>query len=217
MVKARDLVAACRLLNGVFYRTWYYGSVPMWYGLDGYGWHAGEQPDLDYMYANGVMCSDLINWGLQYCGGDAIGGTGAMSDALLEWSDLDTSAPGEAAAIAVSPYRGPALADQGHVLLYTGANSTIQALYSDGVTEAYSDAATAGFLRLDYYGKIPGVDYSEDAGDVGTDPSRYVKNPRWIAISAEGVLIAEGTDYTRGWFDTGYEKNDWSFRGPKET
>lgn len=218
MIKAEDLVEACRLLRGIFYRTWEYGDVPMWYGLDGYGWGPYEQPDMSYMTNNGVMCSDLINWGLQYLGGYAIGGTGKMADAIEDWDYLDTSAPAVAGAIAVSPFVGPALKDQGHVLLYTGENSTIQALWSDGVTEKYSDAETvAQGIPLTYYGLLPGVDYSTAHNVDPIPPSKFVKSPMWIAMNKDGVLVAEGADYTRGWYDTGYKRGDWSWHGPKES
>lgn len=212
MIKAVDLVEACRLLRGIFYRVWYDGdSIPMWLD-DGYT----NVPPVSHMQKVGVECSDLLSWGLEYCGGDAIGGTGDFSDALVDWDYFDSSTPGEAGAIAVTPYSGPALSQQGHVLLFTGEHSTIQALYSDGVTEKYSDSETAGFLYLQYYGKLPGVDYS-GGGNSGGDPSQFVKAPRWIAISKDGYLVAEGADYTRGWLDSGFKKGDWSFHGPKET
>lgn len=216
-VKASDLVAAAREIAPTFYRTWYYGGVPMWWGLDGYGWHAGEQPDPEYYFANGVNCSDLVNYALQRCGLDAIGGTGAISDAIIDWDYFDPASPGVPGAVAVSPYEGPALSQQGHVLLYTGANSCIQALYSDGVTEKYSDAETvASGVPLTYYGLLPGVDYSE-ASDPGIDPAKFVKEPLWWAVNAEGLLVANGEDYTGGWYDTGYRNGDFSFHGPKET
>lgn len=212
MIKAVDLVEACRLLRGVFYRTWYLGdSLPMWVD-DGYD--AYTPPPVSHMQNSGIMCADLVNWGLVYCGADWVGGTSAFYDAVLESDYFSPDEPGEAGYIAGSPYLGDSLANQGHVLLYTGAHSTIQALYSDGVTEKYTDQQTAGFLTLSYYGKVPGVDYS---GDNSVPPSPFITAPSWVAINEDGMLVANGQDYSLGWYDTGYARNDWSWHGPKES
>ena len=40
--------------------------------------------------------------------------------------------------------------------------------------------------------------------------------PKWIAIGAKGALVADGVDYSRGWYDTGWRRGDWSWHGPEE-
>ena len=39
----------------------------------------------------------------------------------------------------------------------------------------------------------------------------------WIAIDKDGVLVANGRDYTGGWYDVGHKYNDFpKCHGPKE-
>jgi hypothetical protein len=174
----------------------------------------GSPPSWDHIYYNvGIECSDLINYALERCGLPAIGGTGNISNVIVNWNYFDPISPGVPGAVAVTPYEGSALAQQGHVLLYTGAHSTIQALYSDGVTDQYTDTDTAGFLELRYYGLLPGVDYSGAAAPGG----ERVTAPKWLAIGRDGTLVANGDDYAGGWYDTGWRRGDWSWHGPKES
>ncbi len=211
MATGQDLVDAAREVLGSNYRVWYAGdSIPMWLD-DG----MGDPPSWEWIYYNvGIECSDLINYALERCGLPAIGGTGDISDAIVDWAYFDANSPGIPGAVAVTPYEGDALSQQGHVLLYTGEHSTIQALFSDGVTEAYTDYETAGFLELRYYGFLPGVDYVEPTPGRGT-VSR-VAPPYWVAIDSNGYLVANGDDYAGGWYDTNWNRKDWSWRGPKE-
>jgi len=49
----------------------------------------------------------------------------------------------------------------------------------------------------------------------GKNSDPKVRAPKWIAINSKGLLVANGSDYSRGWFDTGYRRNDWSWHGPE--
>lgn len=210
MVTGQDIANACVQVVGAAYRTWYrWASLPMWLddGID--------QPSIDYIMANGIMCADLLDLGRVYNGLEAVGGTEAYDAFVSEKVTFDPAAPGIVGAVAGSPYQGENLQYQGHVLLYTGAHSTVQALYSDGVTTRYTDYETADFLSLTYYGLMPDVDYS-GSPDLSDSP-RLVLPPKWISIGADGSMVAEGADYSCGWYDTGYKKGDWSWHGPKES
>lgn len=212
VVTGQDIANSCIKIAkaGAAYRTWYWGaSLPMW--LD----DGVNVPSVEYLMQNGVMCADLLDFARVDNGLEPVGGTDAYDAFVTEKVAFDPAAPGIVGAVAGSPYQGASLEYQGHVLLYTGAHSVVQALFSDGVTERYTDYETADFLSLTYYGFMPDVDYS-GSPDVSDSP-RLVLPPRWISIGAEGSMVAEGADYSRGWYDTGYKKGDWSFHGPKES
>jgi hypothetical protein len=42
-----------------------------------------------------------------------------------------------------------------------------------------------------------------------------VRAPKWIAINSKGLLVANGSDCSRGYFDVGYRRNDWSWHEPE--
>jgi cell wall-associated NlpC family hydrolase len=164
MVKASEIVAAARQLEGAYYRWWYVGaSLPMWLD-DG---HA--HPPVEYIMEYGVMCSDLLNWSRQECGLPPIGGTTDYANAIVNWSAFDPSVPGVPGAVCVNPYYSPD--QQGHVALYTGEHQIIQALVNPGVTEAYTDVETSTWAccGFTWYGFMNDVDYY-DAEDEATPP-----------------------------------------------
>jgi hypothetical protein len=208
----QDIANAAQEVLGAPYRVWYEGaSIPMWLD-DG----VSDPPAASHIMNYGVECTDLVNYALERCGLSPVGGTGALMDALVDIVPFDANSPGVPGAVAFTPYYGPALSQQGHILLYTGPQSTIQALFDPGVTDAYTDVDTAGFLELRYYALLPGVDYS-GATTKGAVSTARLSKPWWVAINKDGVLVANGDDYSKGWYDTGYHKNDWSWHGPKES
>jgi hypothetical protein len=42
-----------------------------------------------------------------------------------------------------------------------------------------------------------------------------MRAPKWVAINSKGLLVANGLDCSRGWYDTGYRRNDWSWYAPE--
>lgn len=213
MPTGADIVNAAYELLGAPYRLWYPGmSLPTWLD-DG----RGDPPPATHIQAMGVECADLVAYalvrnGLSYPYPQA--GTGAFGDFLVDTSDFDPDAPGQAGAIAFNPYRGPAWNDQGHIAVYVDSHTLIQAIGS-GVTDAYSDQETyawGGSTAFEVYGFLPGVDYSK-GGDDGSGQSQPAASARWrwIAIDRDGWLRADGPDWSRGWFDT-----EWKWRRPDD-
>ena len=49
----------------------------------------------------------------------------------------------------------------------------------------------------------------------GKNSDAKVRAPKWVAINSKGLLVANGSDYSKGWFDTGYRQSDWSWYGPE--
>jgi len=214
-VSAQDIVDSAYKLKGSPYRTWYYGaSIPMWLSDN-----AGDPPPLTDLQYYGVMCSDLVNWALEDNGFPACGGTAAFADYLVNTSDFDPSTPGVPGAIALAPYQSPAVGSQGHIAIYVDEHTLIQALHTNGVTDQFTDAETyawGGDTAFTTYGFLPNVDYSA-AGDTTKGGAPGVTAPKWLAIGAQGAVVANGSDYSLGWYDTGYDKGDWSFHGPQES
>lgn len=160
-VMAEDIVRVARQLDGALYRWWYDGaSLPMWRD-DGYVGAPDPSYFMQYGENKGVMCSDLINYAMEVCGLRPIGGTAAWNEAIVDWKPFDPDAPGEPGAIAVKGYSSEWA--QGHIVLYTGEHSVIQAINYPGVTEAFTDAETYQWDQCDFdwYGKIPGVTYGQ--------------------------------------------------------
>ena len=89
-------------------------------------------------------------------------GTEALVDAKVDYVPFDAKSPGEVGAVAFAPYEGPLLSQQGHVVLYAGAHSTIQALVNPGVTEDYDDIWTNAHIGRRYYGYLRVANYSAD-------------------------------------------------------
>lgn len=164
VVKPSAIVEAAYRLLGVHYRMWYVGDpLPMW-RKDGYEYNTA--PPVSYMQRVGVMCSDLVNYALCANGLEPGYGTEAFADYLTDQQPFDPSTPGEPGAICLRPYSGPALEDQGHIGIYVGEHTIIQALVSSGVTDAYTDEETYGWggaTSFTLYGRLPGVDYGGDA------------------------------------------------------
>lgn len=212
VVTGQDIVDAAREVLGAPYRTWYPGnSIPMW--LDD---NVSAPPSASHLMRVGVECSDLINYALERNNLDPVYGTEALLDTIKDYTTFDASRPGQAGAVAFTPYSGPDLSQQGHIVLYTGAHSTIQALPNPGVTEDFDDIWTNAYIGLTYYGFLPGVDYSAHAAPDG-DTTAAVTPTYWIAINKDGVLVANGQDFSRGWYDVGYKYNDFPrWHGPKE-
>jgi hypothetical protein len=167
--------------------------------------------------ANGIVthnCADLISWAMMDNGLETVYGTEAFEDFLVDIQDFDPSAPGVPGAIAYDPYISAAVGSQGHIACYVNDAVIIQALAGTppyyGVTDEFTDAETyswGGDTLFTRYGFLPGVDYSS------TSTTPIVIPPKWIAINHEGMLVANGKDYSGGWYDTGWSKGDWSFHG----
>jgi hypothetical protein len=49
----------------------------------------------------------------------------------------------------------------------------------------------------------------------GKNTDAKIRAPKWIAINSKGLLVANGSDCSRGWYDVGYRRNDWSWHGPE--
>ena len=163
MVSAQAIVNAARLLNGVVkYRQWQPGdSIPMWLddGINGV-------PEPPYLSQHGVMSADLINFALIKNGLPPGGGTESFADYLVNTADFDPSSPGQAGAVALRPYEGPDLTQQGHIALYLGEHQIIQSIPSEGVIDHYTDEETYAWASEGYpqygftiYGFLPGVSY----------------------------------------------------------
>lgn len=183
-VTGADIVNAARELVGIPYRVWRVGDpIPLWSNQYPQG-----PPPVSWIQARGIDCSDLVSYALQRCGLPAIGGTGDIANSIVDWSKFDASTPGEVGAVAVTAYQGPALADQGHVLLMTGEHTTIQSLFSDGVTEQYTDQETGQMLSLEWYGKLPSVDYGGDSAPVQPDKALWATFGWYEAINAQWDL-----------------------------
>lgn len=157
------------------------------------------QTESDHYIANGIVahnCSDLCNFACQANGLPAVGGTGAWNSAIVDWQPFDPNTPGEPGAVAVLGYTDPWR--QGHLGIYTGEHTLIQAIHS-GVTEDYTDAETyswGGDTAFRWYGKIPGVTYG--AGEEPANPVPAASRA-WIAWSSDGVPSVNGADCSGGW------------------
>lgn len=195
-VKPADIIQAARLLDtGTLYRWWYTGaSLPMWLD-DGYGWYGySDCPPVSHVQSTGVMCSDLINFALQWNNLPAVGGTAAWASAVEDWDYFDVNAAKQPGMIAVKGYASDWA--QGHIALYVSEHQLIQSINYPGVTAAYDDYTTYQWAQcdFDYMGYIPGVDYSGSGGDGGkvSDPDVYpgdcadpVPVARWMAHIAK--------------------------------
>ncbi len=84
-------------------------------------------------------------------------------DTLVDYASFDPIQPGEVGAVASTPYGGPELSQQGHILLYTQGHSTILACGNHEVTEDYDDIWTNAHIRLKYFGYLRGLNHSADA------------------------------------------------------
>lgn len=192
MTTGQDIVNTAYLIKGAPYRTWSWGSsIPMWM-YDG----EDDPPSAEHIMYAGVMCSDLVNWVLEMNGLPPCYGTEYLAEYLVNQQPFDPSTPGEPGAICLRPYSGPALSDQGHVGIYVDEHRLIQALYTPGVTDAYTDAETyswGGSTEFTIYGHLAGVDYS--GGSTVEIPS---DRPAW--------------DHGAGWYEV---YGDWSMKWHK--
>jgi hypothetical protein len=159
VVTPQDIVNEAYNVLGAPYREWTLGAqIPMWRG-DG----AGDPPSPEHILEYGVMCSDLVSYALMRNGLPPCYGTEALATYLVDQVPFDPTTPGVPGAIALRPYTGPALRDQGHVGIYVDEHTLIQALYTPGVTDNFTDAETyswGGSTEFTVYGLLPGVDYS---------------------------------------------------------
>ena len=164
MVRAMDIVRAAEELVSAPYRTWQEGDpVPMWLA-DG----AGNPPSAAHLHSVGVNSSDLINFALELNGLPAGGGTGSFANYLVNTATFDPSSPAVPGAIALRPYEGPDITQQGHIALYLGPHQIIQSIPSEGVTPRYTDEqtyawASEGWPQYGFtiYGYLSGVVYDQ--------------------------------------------------------
>ena len=163
-VSAQDIVQAAYELLGAPYRSWDPGDpIPLW-RKDG----KGDPPPAGHLHNVGVSSSDLLNYALEKNGLPPGGGTGTFGDYLVNTGSFDPSTPGEAGAVAVCPYSGPRVDQQGHVVLYLGGHQVIHASIPSGqmpglgVTDQDTDKelySYGGPYRFTVYGLLPGVNY----------------------------------------------------------
>lgn len=162
MVTGQDIVNAAYEVKDAPYRLWQPGmSLPTWLD-DG----RGDPPPVTHLMTMGLECADLVAYALARCGLDYPyqAGTSTFGEFLVGWDWFDPSTPGQAGAICLKPYSGPAWADQGHIAIYADDHMLIQAIGS-GVTDQFSDSETwswGGATEFTIYGFLPGVDYSTD-------------------------------------------------------
>jgi hypothetical protein len=177
VVTGLEIVKSAYKLDGVQYRLWQLGDpLPMWV-KDGYS--AFVAPPVDHMKRVKIMCSDFVSWALCDNGLPPCYGTEALASYLVGQLPFDPETPGVPGAICLKPYSGPALADQGHVGIYVDEHTIIQALFTSGVTDAYTDAETwswGGATEFTTYGFLPGVTYD---GTVTPDPGGGGDESTW--------------------------------------
>jgi hypothetical protein len=162
LVSVDTLLQAASWLLGAPYRPWFPGwPIPMW-RRDG----VGDPPPLWHLQQVGVMGSDLINYALEANGRPPGGGTGTFENYLVRKWPFDPASPGQAGAIALRPYEGPAPSQQGHIALYLGEHQIIQSIPSAGVTAQYTDEETYAWAAQGWpqygftiYGLLRGVQY----------------------------------------------------------
>jgi hypothetical protein len=161
-VPAIAIVDAAREVLGANYRWWYQGAnVPMWLD-DGYGLH--DVPASHIYNDVGIMCSDLINYACLKNGLDVYGGTEWWNNNIIDWEPFNPAT--DATHLGTICVKGfSAEWAQGHIALYTGKHTIIQSINYPGVTEDYTDSETYTWHECDFqwYGFIPGVDYSDAA------------------------------------------------------
>lgn len=195
MVTGQDIVDAARLLLGAPYDPWWPGrSLPQWLDL-GYGTTPDSLPTAEEMKQQGTMCADLIDWAMCYNGFLYGGGVGGYASFLVNQQPFDPSSPGVPGAVALAPYLASDLYHQGHVALYTGEHTLIQALTFNGtawpgVTEDYDDATTyswGGDTEFTIYGFLPGVSYD-------AQPDKPASEPLLESAKAWGVYVFESDD-----------------------
>ena len=163
-VSVQDIVQAAYELLGAPYRFWDPGDpIPLW-RKDG----RGDPPPAGHLHNVGVSSSDLLNYALEKNGLPPGGGTGTFGDYLVNTGSFDPSTPGQAGAVAVCPYSGPRVDQQGHVVLYLGGHQVIHASIPSGqmpglgVTDQDTDKelySYGGPYRFTVYGLLPGVNY----------------------------------------------------------
>jgi hypothetical protein len=122
----------------------------------------GNPPPVAHLQSVGVSSSDLINFALEDNGLQAIGGTAAMPDNLVDRVEFDPDTPAQSGAVAIKGYEGAGFGQQGQAVLYIGEHQVIQAIYDPGVTDEYTDQwlyAWGGNFAFEWYGFLPGVEY----------------------------------------------------------
>ena len=126
-------------------------------------------------------------------------------DSIVDYTTFDPTQLGEVGAVEFAPYGGPKLSQQGHILLYTAAHSTILAPGNPGVTEHYDAILTNAHIRLKYFGHVRGLSHSADAAPL-VDTTATIAPTYWIAKDKDGILAANWQDHTRGWYDVGMSR-----------
>ena len=157
-VSAQNIVDSAYKLLGAPFRFWQPGNpIPLWLN-DG----QGNPPPVAHLQSVGVSSTDLINFALEDNGLQAIGGTAAMPDNLVDRVEFDPDTPAQPGAVAIKGYEGAGFGRQGHAVLYIGEHQVIQAIYDPGVTDEYTDQwlyAWGGDFAFEWYGFLPGVEY----------------------------------------------------------
>jgi cell wall-associated NlpC family hydrolase len=156
MVTAQDLIATGRQMMGSAYEQWD-GTWPPSAGAP--FWMIGDV-SVDLVLKYGCNCSGFLNAILRLNGLPAAGGTGSIGDYLIDLQDFDVSTPAVPGALALRPWSG-GVGDlsEGHVALYTGAHSLLQADHR-GVNELDTDTVSQSWAGFTVYGLLPNVDYS---------------------------------------------------------
>lgn len=156
MVTAEEIVEAARAYAGSPYR-WWTGAYPE-YGPPGYMDADPEKYTPAFVRREGVHCSGFINLVRAACGLEPVGLTKAYYDWLYEDGEwFDPSAPGVPGAICVHPWEEGLT--EGHVALYTGDHTIIQAEPTGGVWEGDTDYGSHAWADYWLYGLMPDVDY----------------------------------------------------------
>ena len=157
-VSAQNIVDSAYKLLGAPFRLWQPGQlIPLWLN-DG----QGNPPPVAHLQSVGVSSTDLINFALEDNGLQAIGGTAAMPNNLVDRVEFDPDTPAQPGAVAIKGYEGAGFGRQGHAVLYIGEHQIIQAIYDPGVTDEYTDQwlyVWGGDFAFEWYGFLPGVEY----------------------------------------------------------
>lgn len=216
----QDIVDSARKLLGIWYEWWEEGEpIPLWWYEYG-----DTMPPLSWFWANGTMCSDLVNAARNDNGLPSIGGTPAYYDWLVAASvaeDFDPTTPGVPGAVCVNPgvWRGGS--GQGHIAIYTDEHTLIQATDGaypfNGVNEQEQDYDSHKWANYWIYALMPDVDYSESLASGAPEVvENSISVPRWLSIDKDGWCRADGHDWSRGWHPYGTDGMLGPYKGPGE-